>query len=155
MADSEQQDPPLPSPSYCRHTLYQSITDTVNTSVSQYYLVIPLYYDAYSNNIYEIFLLFARLVTYLSCYHPRSHSKSTPDIISSDGCVPVLRRGEECQHLTFKIRKQAETRWSKTCQAKLPSISFSWPDRNAGNCKINLSSLLTADQHKAHTEQQK
>ena len=110
MADSEQQDPPLPSPSYCRHTLYQSITDTVNTSVSQYYLVIPLYYDAYSNNIYEIFLLFARLVTYLSCYHPRSHSKSTPDIISSDGCVPVLRRGEECQHLTFKIRKQAETR---------------------------------------------
>ena len=102
MAESEQRDPPLPSPSYCRHTLYQSITDTVNTSVSQYYLVIPLYYDAYSNNIYEIFLLFARLVTYLSCYHPRSHSNSTPDIISSDGCVPVLRRGEECQHLTFK-----------------------------------------------------
>ena len=81
MAESEQQDPPLPSPSYCRHTLYQSITDTVNTSVSQYYLVIPQYYDIYRiNNIYEIFLLFVKLVTYFPCYHPQRLSNSTPDI---------------------------------------------------------------------------
>ena len=98
---------PLPSPSHCRHTLYQSITDTVNTSVSQYYLVIPRYYHIYRNNIQEISLLFVRLVTYFSCYHPQHHSNATPDISYKAMCPSSEDLTQESEVRHVKLNYQA------------------------------------------------
>ena len=96
---------PLPSPSYCRHTLYQSITDTVNTCVSQYYLVIPQYYDIYL----IIFMKYFQCLSGWSRISLVITLRATPTLLPVyhiKRCVPVLKLGlssEHCQHLKEKI----------------------------------------------------